>query len=212
MNGRFLSCLGLALLPLITALPSAQAAPYPSFSATEVCPTVYYVPDQEDHYRPGCGAHPTEERPINLNEVPTDLLKFLSPQNSPKRSGDSRFLINTEWINGRRVRASSIEVRISKELKLDCNVFQLHGRLEQVTRASSPYSFWRLHANHGAISTMMNCPPNQPLRLVRTYYNNGESTVIPWEGRPIIVDLPKGWELEWRRAGSREPFRFERAF
>jgi len=212
MNGRFLSCLGLAFLPLLTSLPSAQAASYRSFSATEVCPTVYYGPGEAHRYQPGCGPRQTAEHPMHLNEVPTDLLKFVSPQNSPKRSGDNRFLINTEWINGSRVRPSSIDVRISKELKLDCNGLHLHGSLKPVPRASSYYSVWRLKENHGGISTIRNCPPHQPLRVVRTYLNNGESTAIPWDGRPIIVDLPKGWALEWRRAGSREPFRFERAF
>ena len=173
---------------------------------------VHYGPGQEHRYRPGCGPRQTAERPLNRNEIPTHWLKVPSPQTRPQRISLNRFLINTAWINGRRVRPSSIEVRISKELKLDCNGFQLHGTLERVTRASSHYSVWRLKENHGGISTTMGCPPNQPLRVVRTYLNNGESTAIRWDGRPIIVDLPKGWALEWRRAGSREPFRFERAF
>ena len=174
---------------------------------------VHYGPGEEHRYAPGCGPGQPERPRLGLPLEPKGLLKLISNRELPQRATDNRFLISTEWINGRRVPPASIEVRVSQELLVDCNIHQLQGSLEPATPSSNHrghYSFWRVSERRGAITTMMACPPNEPQRRLRVYLNQGQPTVIAWNGRTTVVDLPKGWALEWRRAGSLEPFRFER--
>lgn len=106
---------------------------------------------------------------------------------------------------------SSIEVRISTMVDQDCNHMQITGQLQPQPLGKGGQSVWRLMSDNGQpggdiISTLMFCGPNYPIKRERLELNNGQPTTIPWQGKTVQIDLPKGWLLEWRPTGSGQPF------
>ena len=130
----------------------------------------------------------------------------------PLRRGDQRFLINPLTPGDRPTQSSAIEVRISRMMEVDCNLIQISGSFQPSTTSSTPHSIWRLSDKIETISTAMGCPIDEPLRLIPITMNHGEPSVIPWNGRnPVVIDLPEGWTLQWRKAGSDAAFQSEPA-
>ncbi|WP_038022963.1 hypothetical protein [Synechococcus sp. RS9916] len=106
---------------------------------------------------------------------------------------------------------SSIEVRVSTMVERDCNDMQITGQLQPQPLGSGGQSVWRLMSDNGQpggdiITTVMGCEPDYPITRERLALNNGSPTTIPWQGKTVRIDLPKGWLLEWRPTGSDQPF------
>lgn len=106
---------------------------------------------------------------------------------------------------------SSIEVRVSTMVERDCNHMQITGQLKPQPLGSGGQSVWRLMSDNGQpggdiITTVMACRPDYPITRERLALNNKQPTTIPWQGKTVQIDLPKGWLLEWRPKGSDRPF------
>ena len=106
---------------------------------------------------------------------------------------------------------SSIDVRVSTMVERDCNDMQITGQLKPQPLGSGGQRVWRLMSANGQpggdiITTVMGCGPDYPITRERLALNNGEPTTIPWQGKTVQIDLPKGWLLDWRPTGSDQPF------
>ena len=96
-----------------------------------------------------------------------------------------------------------VQLLVGREMRVDCNIHQLSGRLQLSQWPGSDLTLYRLEPlvpkgpSGGVISTRMACP-GQP-RQQRFVSLAGPPLLLPYRvSRPIVVDLPDGLELRWQ--------------
>ena len=91
-----------------------------------------------------------------------------------------------------------VELIVGKLVTVDCNLHRFGGRLQSEPVKGWGYPVFRLPDPGPMISTRMACPPGAPLRssFVQT---GGEPFLVPYNASlPLVVYVPKGFELRWR--------------
>jgi serine protease inhibitor ecotin len=124
-------------------------------------------------------------------------------QQLPLKPGEQRFVIGSHRMNTLNQSYPGIEVRVGRTVKTDCNGVQLFGQLQPVEGIQAPNArFWRLQGPHAGdmASTLMLCP--QQTRVERQVWLGRSPVLIPGTGQATVVDLPRGWTLQWRPQGA----------
>ena len=110
-------------------------------------------------------------------------------------AGETRFVIRLPALDdesGRRV-----ELRIGKDLEIDCNRHWFGGNLDRETVAGWGYPMYRLVDVSGPASTMMACPEEEPgMAFVSARLDD---PFIPYSSKqPIVVYVPEGFSVRYR--------------
>ena len=113
----------------------------------------------------------------------------------PAKAGERRYVIRLPALDdesGRRV-----ELRIGKDLEIDCNRHWFGGRLERDVVAGWGYPMYRLVGAEGPASTRMACPEGQRRAAFVTV--NLEDPFVPYNSKlPIVVYAPEGFSVRYR--------------
>lgn len=113
----------------------------------------------------------------------------------PAGAGETRFVIRLPALDdesGRRV-----ELRIGKDLEIDCNRHWFGGRLERGVVTGRGYPTYRLADVGGPASTMMACPEEQK-RMAFVTVNLDDPFVRYDSSLPIVVYVPEGFTVRYR--------------
>lgn len=110
-------------------------------------------------------------------------------------AGETRYVIRLPALDdesGRRV-----ELRIGKDLEIDCNRHWFAGQLERAVVAGWGYPMYRLVEAAGPASTMMACPEEQKRMAFVTV--NLEDPFVRYNSKlPIVVYVPEGFTVRYR--------------
>ena len=110
-------------------------------------------------------------------------------------AGETRYVIRLPELedeSGRRV-----ELRIGKDLEIDCNRHWFGGKLERDVVAGWGYPMYRLVDVAGPASSMMACP-EQEKRVAFVAVNLDDAFVRYNSKLPIVVYVPKGFVVRYR--------------
>jgi ecotin len=109
--------------------------------------------------------------------------------------GETRFVIRLPALedeSGRRV-----ELRIGKDLEVDCNRHWFGGKLERDVVAGWGYPMYRVAEIAGPAATMMACP-GEPKRTVFVAVNLDDPFVSYNSRLPVVVYVPEGFSVRYR--------------
>jgi ecotin len=110
-------------------------------------------------------------------------------------AGEARYVIRLPELedeSGRRV-----ELRIGKDLEIDCNRHWFGGKLERDVVAGWGYPMYRLVGVAGPASSMMACPEQQ--KRVAFVGVNLDDAFIRYNSKlPIVVYVPEGFVVRYR--------------
>jgi ecotin len=110
-------------------------------------------------------------------------------------AGETRYVIRLPELDdetGRRV-----ELRIGKDLEIDCNRHWFGGKLEREVVAGWGYPMYRLAGVAGPASSMMACPEGDK-RVVFVAVNLDDPFVRYNSKLPIVVYVPEGFVVRYR--------------
>ena len=110
-------------------------------------------------------------------------------------AGETRFVIQLPALedeSGRRV-----ELRIGKDLEIDCNRHWFGGKLEREVVAGWGYPLYRLSGVAGPASSMMACPEDEK-RVAFVAVNLDDPFVRYNSKLPIVVYVPEGFIVRYR--------------
>ena len=110
-------------------------------------------------------------------------------------AGETRYVIRLPELedeSGRRV-----ELRIGKDLEIDCNRHWFGGKLERDVIAGWGYPMYRLVDVAGPASSMMACP-EQEKRVAFVAVNLDDAFVRYNSKLPIVVYVPEGFVVRYR--------------
>ena len=111
------------------------------------------------------------------------------------KAGETRYVIQLPALedeSGRRV-----ELRIGKELEIDCNRHWFGGKLEREVVAGWGYPLYRLADAAGPASTMMACPEEE--KRVAFVAVNLDDPFVGYNSKlPIVVYVPEGFIVRYR--------------
>lgn len=113
----------------------------------------------------------------------------------PAGAGETRFVIRLPALDdesGRRV-----ELRIGKDLEIDCNRHWFGGTLERDVVAGWGYPLYRLAGAGQPASTRMACP-EEPKRTAFVTVNLDDPFVRYNSKLPIVVYVPEGFSVRYR--------------
>jgi ecotin len=111
------------------------------------------------------------------------------------KAGETRYVIQLPALedeSGRRV-----ELRIGKELEIDCNRHWFGGELEREVVAGWGYPMYRLADVAGPASSMMACPEEEK-RVAFVAVNLDDPFVRYNSKLPIVVYVPEGFVVRYR--------------
>jgi ecotin len=109
--------------------------------------------------------------------------------------GETRYVIRLPALedeSGRRV-----ELRIGKDLDIDCNRHWFGGKLEREVVSGWGYPMYRLTGVAGPASTMMACPEEEK-RAAFVAVKLDEPFVSYNSKLPIVVYVPEGFVVRYR--------------
>lgn len=87
-----------------------------------------------------------------------------------------------------------IELIAGKTMEVDCNRHRLMGQFSQETVEGWGYNYYVFETEGQVMSTMMMCPAPKTMKFV-----SGESLSVRYNSRlPLVVYLPKGYELKYK--------------
>lgn len=87
-----------------------------------------------------------------------------------------------------------VELYAGKVLDVDCNIHRLMGSFTEETVKGWGYNYYVFETDGNVISTMMMCPEPKTPKFI-----SGENFSVRYNSRlPIVVYLPKGYELKYR--------------
>lgn len=87
-----------------------------------------------------------------------------------------------------------VELKAGKTLEVDCNNHRLVGSFTEATVEGWGYNYYVFETEGNIMSTMMMCPGPKQEKFV-----SGETLSVRYNSRlPIVVYLPKGYELKYR--------------
>ncbi|WP_166362443.1 serine protease inhibitor ecotin [Pseudomonas akapageensis] len=90
-----------------------------------------------------------------------------------------------------------VEIVAGKQLDVDCNRQRLGGTLDEKTLQGWGYSYYRLEAVKGPMSTLMACPDSKKTMAFVPVV--GEGFMLRYNSKlPIVVYAPKGVEVNYR--------------
>lgn len=90
-----------------------------------------------------------------------------------------------------------IELLPGKVQEVDCNPTHYSGLLEEKTLEGWGYSYYKLSDVTGPLSTKMACPDSENTLQFIPVVSTG--SLLEYNSRlPVVVYLPKGFELRWR--------------
>ena len=110
-------------------------------------------------------------------------------------AGETRYVIRLPELedeSGRR-----IELRIGKDLEIDCNRHWFGGKLERDVVAGWGYPMYRLVGVAGPASSMMACP-EQEKRVAFVAVNLDDAFIRYNSKLPIVVYVPEGFVVRYR--------------
>ncbi len=129
---------------------------------------------------------------LNAQMKPTEeALKNLKPYPETIDSLE-RYVIYVEQKDNERL--FEVELNAGKTLEVDCNNHRLMGSFTEETVKGWGYNYYVFETDGHIASTMMMCPGPKTEKFI-----SGESTSVRYNSRlPIVVYLPKGYELKYR--------------
>ena len=110
-------------------------------------------------------------------------------------AGETRYVIRLPELedeSGRRV-----ELRIGKDLEIDCNRHWFGGKLKRDVVAGWGYPMYRLVEVAGPASSMMACP-EQEKRAAFVAVNLDDAFIRYNSKLPIVVYVPEGFIVRYR--------------
>lgn len=110
-------------------------------------------------------------------------------------TGETRYVIRLPALEdeaGRRV-----ELRIGKDLEIDCNRHWFGGKLEREVVAGWGYPMYRLAGANAPASSMMACP-EQELRTAFVAVNLDDPFIDYNSKLSIVVYVPEGFSVRYR--------------
>ena len=113
----------------------------------------------------------------------------------PAGDGETRFVIRLPALqdeSGHRV-----ELRIGKDLEIDCNRHWFGGKLEREVVSGWGYPMYRLIDVAGPASSMMACPEEEK-RMAFVAVNMDDPFVSYNSKLPIVVYVPEGFVVRYR--------------
>jgi ecotin len=91
-----------------------------------------------------------------------------------------------------------VEIRVGKEIEVDCNKVILGGSLARETIQGWGYPLYRISQIGPGASTLMACPENEPATL-RFVAVQGEGFLQRYNSKlPYVVYVPDGFEVRYR--------------
>lgn len=113
----------------------------------------------------------------------------------PAGDGETRYVIRLPALedeSGRRV-----ELRIGKDLEIDCNRHWFAGKLERDVVAGWAYPLYRLVGVTGPASTKMACPGEE--KRVAFIAVNLDDPFVRYNSKlPMVVYVPEGFTVRYR--------------
>ena len=110
-------------------------------------------------------------------------------------AGETRFVIRLPELDDESGR--KVELRIGKELEIDCNRHWFGGKLEREVVAGWGYPMYRLVDVAGPASSMMACPEADK-RVAFVAVNLDDAFVRYNSKLPIVVYVPEGFVVRYR--------------
>lgn len=87
-----------------------------------------------------------------------------------------------------------VELIAGKKMEVDCNRHRLMGRFHEDVVDGWGYNYYVFETEGQVISTMMMCPAPKTEKFIQ-----GESLTVRYNSRlPLVVYLPKGYELKYK--------------
>ena len=91
-----------------------------------------------------------------------------------------------------------VEIRVGKEIEVDCNNVILGGSLARETIQGWGYPLYRIRQIGPGASTLMACPENEP-KTLRFVVVQGEGFLQRYTSKlPYVVYVPEGYEVKYR--------------
>lgn len=113
----------------------------------------------------------------------------------PAPAGETRFVIRLPALEDEASRR--IELRIGKDLEVDCNRHWFGGKLEREVVVGRGYPMYRLVDVAGPASSMMACPEEEK-RMAFVAINLDDPFVRYNSKLPIVVYVPEGFSVRYR--------------
>jgi ecotin len=110
-------------------------------------------------------------------------------------AGETRFVIRLPELDDESGR--KVELRIGKEMEIDCNRHWFGGKLAREVVAGWGYPMYRLVDVAGPASSMMACP-EEDKRVAFVAVNLDDSFVRYNSKLPIVVYVPEGFVVRYR--------------
>ena len=90
-----------------------------------------------------------------------------------------------------------VEILVGKKMLVDCNTTRFAGQLESQTVEGWGYSYFKLPAISGPLTTLMACPEGEEqMRFVPVH---GEGYMQRYNHKlPVVVYVPDGFEVRYR--------------
>lgn len=153
-----------------------------------------------------CGQAKTEKAEAGQTPVPSETpAQKAGPNpesakeltNFPQAAeGLERYVIHLDQkATGEEERAFQVELIPGKKDKVDCNDHFLTGSLDEKTLEGWGYTFYEFNTKGDVVSTMMGCPDKN----LTEKFIPGQSKMVRYNSKlPIVVYLPKGYELQYK--------------
>lgn len=141
---------------------------------------------------------------LNAQMKPTEeALKNLKPYPETIDSLE-RYVIYVDQKDNERL--FEVELTAGKTMEADCNNHRLIGSFTEETVQGWGYTYYVFETEGNVVSTMMMCPGAKTEKFI-----SGESHAVRYNSRlPIVVYLPKGYELKYRIWTAGEEFEAEK--
>lgn len=91
-----------------------------------------------------------------------------------------------------------VEIRVGKNLMVDCNRTRFAGNLERHVAKGWGYPYYELKTPGGPVSTMMACPEDAP-KTEQFVPVVGEGYLLRYNSKlPVVVYAPEGFTVRYR--------------
>lgn len=104
-----------------------------------------------------------------------------------------------------------VEIRVGKELEVDCNKVMIGGTLARETIQGWGYPLYRISQIGPAASTLMACPENEP-KTIQFVVVQGDDFLQRYNSKlPYVIYVPEGYAVRYRvwTAGDEAAARIE---
>lgn len=128
---------------------------------------------------------------VSADQGPNDMKPYPAPE-----EGIVRMVFRVPTMEKEADR--KIEIIVGKTLQVDCNLTRFGGNLERRVAEGWGYPYFMLEKVAGPASTMMACPPDEPLSEAFVQVR-GKGFFQRYNSKlPVVTYVPEGFSVRYR--------------